>query len=202
MGGRFTLNLTNRAQKSAIVPNCFVPVCGSILRLQHRGGELEADSNIRFCALMSLDNPWNRWDSVFFFARSPRGLQPRLLSISCWCKGCEDCYVPLLITKEPLERLTNTKGNAACVLIITYERDSIWHDDGFVSVLPGDIEAGPRTVRLNARKYRYQEISSREVLKLLQNPMGTIPISRPILQNATSPGPSLQELISAFKQRN
>jgi hypothetical protein len=117
-------------------------------------------------------------------------------------KGCEDCYVPLLITKEPLERLTNTKGNAACVLIITYERDSIWHDDGFVSVLPGDIEAGPRTVRLNARKYRYQEISSREVVKLLQNPMGTIPISRPILQNATSPGPSLQELISAFKQRN
>ena len=65
-------------------------------------------------------------------------------------KGCEDCYVPLLITKEPLERLTNTKGNAACVLIITYERDSIWHDDGFVSVLPSDIEAGPRTVRLNS----------------------------------------------------
>jgi hypothetical protein len=116
--------------------------------------------------------------------------------------GCEDCYVPLLITKEPLEQLAKVKGNETCVLIITYERDSIWHDEGIVSVASGDIEVAPRIIHLRGRNYRYQEIGSLEVLKVLQNPMGTIPISRPVLPNTTSPGPTLQELISAFRDAN
>ena len=54
--------------------------------------------------------------------------------------GCEDCYVPLLITKESLEEIAQDKANADCALITTYERDSIWHNEGLVSVAPTDIE--------------------------------------------------------------
>ena len=108
-------------------------------------------------------------------------------------KGCEDCYVPMLITVEPL-----AKSPASGVLIITYERDSIWHDDGIVSFAGGDIQVGPRIMTLRGRRYRYQEVSSAEVLKLLENPQGTIPISRPYQPPASAPGPSLTELIAGF----
>jgi hypothetical protein len=114
-------------------------------------------------------------------------------------KGCEDCYVPLLITAEPLEELAKAKGSQAGVLVITYERDSIWHDDGIVPFAAGDIEVAPRVMQLRGRKYRYQEISPAEVLKLLENPRGTIPISRPYLPPASAPGPSLTELIADFR---
>lgn len=113
--------------------------------------------------------------------------------------GCEDCYVPLLITAEPLEKSATAKKPEAGVLIITYERDSIWHDDGIVWLEPGNIEAAPRIVHLRDRRYRYQEVSSAEVLKLLENPRGTIPVSRPYLPKADVPGPNLEELISDFR---
>jgi hypothetical protein len=113
--------------------------------------------------------------------------------------GCEDCYVPLLVTTEPLEQAAKATEKEACVLITTYERDSIWHNDGIVLVAPGDIEVAPRTVHLRGRKYRYQEISSAEALKLFENPMGTIPISRPVLPKAGSLGPTLEDLIPAFR---
>jgi hypothetical protein len=114
-------------------------------------------------------------------------------------RGCEDCYVPLLITTDSLEDVAKGPTKLPCVLIITYERDSIWHNDGTLFLSPGDIEAAPRIVHLRGRKYRYQEISSEETLRLLENPMGTIRISRPLLLNASAPGPRLEELISAFR---
>jgi hypothetical protein len=42
---------------------------------------------------------------------------------------------------EPLEQIAQAKTAAACALITTYERDSIWHNEGLVSVTPADIEA-------------------------------------------------------------
>jgi hypothetical protein len=111
--------------------------------------------------------------------------------------GCEDCYVPLLITAEPLEQIAQGSTKVDCALIITYERDSVWHNDGLVSVAPADIEKPPRILHLRGRKYRYQEISSAETRKLLQNPLGTIPISRPNLPPSAS-GPSVQALALAF----
>lgn len=59
--------------------------------------------------------------------------------------GCEDCHVPLLITTEPLEQIAQGKTTAPCALITTYERDSIWHNEGLVSVTPADIEAPPKS---------------------------------------------------------
>src|ERR1700758_4178904 len=81
--------------------------------------------------------------------------------------GCEDCYVPLLIATESLEQIAQGKTNAACALINTYERDSIWHNEGLVSVTPIDVEKSPRVLHLRGRRYRYQEISAAEALKLL-----------------------------------
>lgn len=107
--------------------------------------------------------------------------------------GCEDCYVPLLITTESLEEIASEKTKADCALITTYERDSMWHNEGVVSIAPTDIEKSPRTLHLRGRRYRYQEISSAEALRLLQSPLGTIPISRP-LSPPGSPGPSIEAL--------
>lgn len=115
--------------------------------------------------------------------------------------GCEDCYVPLLITKEPLEQIAQDKASADCALITTYERDSIWHNEGLVSVAPTDIEKPPRILRFRGRRYRYQEISSTEAVRFLQNPLGTIPISRPLLPPG-SPGPSVEALALALGDRN
>jgi hypothetical protein len=115
--------------------------------------------------------------------------------------GCEDCYVPLLIATESLEQIAQGKTNAACALITTYERDSIWHNEGLVSVTPTDVEKSPRVLHLRGRRYRYQEISAAEALKLLENPLGTIPISRP-LSPPDSPGPSVEALALALRDLN
>jgi len=116
--------------------------------------------------------------------------------------GCEACYVPLLITAAPLEEAA--KGSAALdgVLVTTYERDSIYQSNGMVKVPTADIQPAPRMVRVRNRSYRYQEIGAREVLRLMENPMGTIPISRPFLRSDLPPGPSLEELIAAFRASN
>lgn len=116
-------------------------------------------------------------------------------------QGCENCYVPLLITKRPLGEVAKSGKEEACVLIITYARDSIWHDDGIVPMTPQAIQAPERVLHLRDKKFRYQEIAPSEVIKLLENPIGTIPISRPLLPRATTPGPTFEELISAFRHQ-
>ncbi len=89
-----------------------------------------------------------------------------------------------------------------CVFIFTYERDSIWEVKGAVPVDPNSIEVHPRIIHVNGRSYRYQEISPSDVLKLLQEPMGTIPISRPNIVNKVVPGGSMDELIGDFRSLN
>jgi hypothetical protein len=113
--------------------------------------------------------------------------------------GCEECYVPLLVTTETLEHGAKGTEKETCFLITTYERDSIWHNDGMVLVEPRETEVATRIVQVRGRKYRYQEISSAETLRLFENPMGTIPISRPMLPKAELPGPALKDLISDFR---
>jgi len=126
---------------------------------------------------------------------------PYYLFLSGTPVGCEDCYVPLLIATESLEQIAPGKTNAACVLITTYERDSIWHNEGVVSVTPTDVEKPSRVLHLRGRRYRYQEISVAEALRLLENPLGTIPISRPLLPPG-SPGPSVEALALALRDLN
>lgn len=113
--------------------------------------------------------------------------------------GCEACYVPLLVTSATLEDGAKNPGGQDCDLITTYERDSIFQFNGIVHVAPGDIAAPPRSIRVRSRNYRYQEINAAEVLRLLESPQGTIPVSRPFLHSDLPPGPSLVALIAAFR---
>jgi hypothetical protein len=116
-------------------------------------------------------------------------------------KGCEACYVPLLISQHSLEEIAKGGETRHCVFIFTYERDSIWEIKGATPVEPGSIEAQPRIIHVTGKSYRYQEISPREVLNLLEKPSGSIPISRPMIVNKDVPGASLGELISDFHAR-
>jgi hypothetical protein len=112
-------------------------------------------------------------------------------------QSCEDCYVPLLITQRPLEDVSSP-GRDGAVLITTYERDSIWTVERGVSLAAADVSTGERVVRLRGRRYRYQEVTAAEVLRLLEKPAGTIPIHR------TAPIPdkrSLEDLAGAFRGR-
>ena len=111
-------------------------------------------------------------------------------------KGCEECYVPLLITKERLELIVESQQIAESVLITTYERDSIWQIEPPVLLKPTDIEVPQRMIRIGARAYRYQEITPAEVLRLLENPQGRIPISR---LKAPPSRESLADLASDFR---
>ena len=113
--------------------------------------------------------------------------------------GCEECYVPLLITRNSLEQVAQGGRFEEGVLIVTYERDSIWQDKGKVALYAVHILSRERIVRLNGKRYRYQEISAGEVLRLLENPKGAIPISRPQGTGFPADSPVLAELIAAFK---
>jgi hypothetical protein len=95
-------------------------------------------------------------------------------------EGCAECYIPLLLTAMPIGESTATPE---AEVIVTYERDSIWEiRDGPGTIT--EVEPRARTLRLDGRPYRYQEISPEEAIRLLKNPLGSIPISRPALLDA------------------
>jgi len=113
--------------------------------------------------------------------------------------ACEQCYVPLLLTVAPLEEVAKTPGGEDADMITTYERDSLFQMNGIVHVDSADVQAGPRTICVRKRNYRYQEITAAEVLRLFERPLGTMPISRPILRSTLPPGPPLESLIAGFR---
>jgi len=95
-------------------------------------------------------------------------------------EGCAECYVPLLLTASPIGASTATPE---AEVIVTFERDSIWEiRDGPATLT--ELEPRARTLRLDGRPYRYQEVSPEEAIRLLKNPLGSIPIARPGLLNA------------------
>ena len=107
--------------------------------------------------------------------------------------------MPLLICQRSIEEIARAMDAALCVFLLTYERDSIWEFKGAASIEASAIQLPPRLIEVNGRSYRYQEISPNDALKLLENPVGTIPISRPYIENKTVPGASLNELIADFR---
>lgn len=113
-------------------------------------------------------------------------------------RGCEDCYVPLLVSRDTLEAISASGRDAAVVLITTYERDSIWTLERDVPLAAADVAARERILRLRGRRYRYQEAAPAEILRLLARPEGSIPIHRP------APAPdkkTLEELIAVFTRK-
>jgi len=112
-------------------------------------------------------------------------------------RGCEDCYVPVLILTSSLEEVAVSGRDATAVVITTYERDSIWKVERNVSLAAADVARAERIVRLRGQRYRYQEIAPGEVLRLLEKPEGSIPIHRLLPAPSTE---SLHDLISEFRQ--
>ena len=91
-------------------------------------------------------------------------------------EGCSPCYVPLLVTRAAL-----ASGGAHEVAVIeTYERDSIWRLRPDLASLqpPQGDDVLTRTLDWEGRRYRYQLVSSEEVLRLLRAPEGRIAIHR------------------------
>jgi hypothetical protein len=109
---------------------------------------------------------------------------------------CESCYIPLLLTSKPLDELARENQDQTCVVITTYERDSIVTVERAVPVSPDDVKTKERHIRFRGRVYRYQEISAMEVLRLLEHPEGTIPIHRTI---GTPSRDALEDLVASFR---
>jgi hypothetical protein len=82
-------------------------------------------------------------------------------------------------------------------VITTYERDSIWSSEKNVRLAAADVVPAGRTVRLRNTRYRYQEVSPREVVRLLENPRGAIPIARPV--TPALPAAELAQLLADFR---
>ena len=94
-------------------------------------------------------------------------------------RGCGDCYIPLVLARDPIEQ--SPKQRVA--FIVTYERDSIWSaKEDLVEIDAGAGEPSARSarqMRLQGRTYRYQLVANEEAIRLLEKPLGQIPIHRP-----------------------
>jgi hypothetical protein len=84
------------------------------------------------------------------------------------------------------------------VLITTYERDSIWKVERNVSLVAADVSPRERALRFRGRRYRYQEITAAEVLRLLEKPEGSLPVHRIAAIPSTK---SLEDLVAAFRAK-
>ncbi len=103
----------------------------------------------------------------------------------------EDGSIPLLLTSNPLEQVAKGRNEGESVLVMTYERDSVFFVKQGVRVASGDVKRLERHVRLqpfleprSASWYRYQEVALAEVRHLLQHPGGTIPVHGPATSRA------------------
>jgi hypothetical protein len=107
--------------------------------------------------------------------------------------GCEECYIPMLITRAPFDKPSLDRGPIENVVVITFERDSIWQWKDPIPLDSHAVLLPERTLRWNKKLYRYQEVDRSEAIRLLLNPLGTIPISR--RGDPHDPGPSMEQLI-------
>ena len=107
--------------------------------------------------------------------------------------GCEECYIPMLITRAPIDKSNLDKGPIDNVVVITFERDSIWRWEDPILLDNHAVLLPERTLRWNKEIYRYQEVDRSEAIRLLLNPLGTIPISR--RSDPHHPEPSMEQFI-------
>jgi hypothetical protein len=112
--------------------------------------------------------------------------------------GCEDCYIPLLVTQTRLEDLAAGKGDGQAVVVTTYERDSLVGPPRGVVVPATALLPHERRIALLDRRYRYQEVAASEVLALLERPGGVIPISR-VPSMRIPAADELKDLIERFR---
>lgn len=114
-------------------------------------------------------------------------------------QSCERCYVPLLVSPDPFEDDAVRKDFPTSVVsITTYERDSIWQRNGLALITPDAIDPKAHAIRFRGRNYRYEPVRDVEVLHLLEHPLGTIAISRPLIPQVEAPGAGTEDLMDDF----
>lgn len=98
-----------------------------------------------------------------------------LFEVPTTVNGCSDCYVPLVVTKGPIE----ARRDQEAAVITTYERDSIWQLERQVLKYSDlAIELPARRIMFGGKIYRYQLVGNAEPVRLLKNPLGTMPVHR------------------------
>jgi hypothetical protein len=172
-----------------------VEISGDVKSVEHSTAAL---SNIRTIGI--LESPFS--PTAFRSDASTRApyKQAYYLFLVSPAHGHKLYDVPLLITQETLEEIASSKRPVLGVLILTYEREPIWEVKRVMPIDPAEIEVQPRIMHAGSTFYRYQEIARDDVLKLLENPLGTIPISRPFIRHKLVPRASVSELIADFRE--
>ncbi|VTR97279.1 unnamed protein product [Gemmata massiliana] len=89
-------------------------------------------------------------------------------------------YQKLLVTTGPLVGLSERKLPPAklaldhpALLFSTYGRDSLWADPFQCVSAVGKVDANGKTVVIGDKTYTFEEINISEVVRLLENPLGT-----------------------------
>jgi hypothetical protein len=102
-----------------------------------------------------------------------------------------DRGIPMLLSQKPIDEAT-ASGEGACVVIWTYERDSVFSVREGLRLHPDDLKPKERHVQIPTmgdgaplRWFRYQRVALSEARHLLVHPEGSIPVHRPAVARET-----------------
>lgn len=93
-------------------------------------------------------------------------------------------YQLLLVTHGPVENLAGHTAwsklplDNMAMTFETYGRDSFWSRPCTPVQKFGAVDAKTRSMEMDGVTYEYEPCSIEQVIKLLKNPLGTLPISR------------------------
>jgi hypothetical protein len=103
-----------------------------------------------------------------------------------------DASIPLLLTRRPLEQASTADADPCCVVVWTYERDSVSLVRQGTDIRAEHVKAQERHVQIPGLAvggirhwYRYQRVALSEARQLLTHPEGVIPVHRIGLSHET-----------------
>jgi hypothetical protein len=120
-------------------------------------------------------------------APAPRAFGPSTLYRAYWLVGPDKRrdYLTLMVSPWPVEELAGHTRRSqwlfdnTVMTFQTYERDSLW-DVPFKPVgQVGAVDPKAKTVVLDGVSYTYEPGELKDVVRLLEKPLGTIPLHRP-----------------------
>jgi hypothetical protein len=93
-------------------------------------------------------------------------------------------YLWLLVTRGPIEDLAGAKKRPALLFddlaftFRTYQKDSLWSDPFRPVQQFGPVSREANTAVLDGVTYKYESCPLKDVVRLLEKPLGTIPVHR------------------------
>lgn len=103
-------------------------------------------------------------------------------------KGERTQYQRVLVTRRPVEKLAGFNSTGFNSLLLdniamtfqTYQRDSLWSHPFQCVQQFGAVDATAKTVIVDGTTYLYESCQLEVVVRLLKNPLGTIPLHRQV----------------------